>query len=214
MKKEFFVQPSCFDEKESYGFAWQEHVTAIPSPLLLVTSYKENGKANATMQSWTTFTNDGGFYCILGSVPKYGHMYKTVSRTKALVINFPSADIYKKCYATIKNNGDEDDELALSGLTAEPASKVNAPRVKECFLNLECELVWEKEICEGSDSVVMCVHVINTIMDEEHYNSEKLGRYGKTGYLYNIHSPINPDNGKEDPTCIATLGGLVPYEEL
>ena len=55
MKKEFSHVPETIDEKELYGFSWMEHVTAIPSPLLVVTSYKENGKTNATMQSWSTF---------------------------------------------------------------------------------------------------------------------------------------------------------------
>ena len=37
---------------------------------------------------------------------------------------------------------DDEDEITAAGLTAVPASKVNAPLIKECFLNLECELEW------------------------------------------------------------------------
>lgn len=68
MKKEFSTCPTTIDEKELYGFGWQEIVTAIPSPLLLVTSYKDNGKTNAAMQSWTTFVSEKGFYCIFARV--------------------------------------------------------------------------------------------------------------------------------------------------
>ncbi len=214
MKKEFKTAPSCLEGKEMYGFDWKEHVTAIPSPLVVVTSYKENGKTNATMQSWLTFSNSDGFYCIFADVSKYGHLYSSVKNRKSLVINFPSADIYLKCYSTIHNNKYEDDEIEAAGLTAEKSALVDAPKIKECFLNLECEYVWEKELVPDSYRVVMCVKVINVVMDEEYYNEKKKGRYGDTGYLYNIHSPLNPENGERENTYIGTLKKYATYDEL
>lgn len=213
--KRFFVEcPKTIDERELYGFSWMEHVLAIPSPLVVVTGYKANGKPNATLQSWCTFVSENGFFCIFGSVNKRGHMYESVKRSGCLVINFPSADIYAKCLDTIENNGAEDDEIALSGLTAEPTELVAAPRIKECFLNLECEYAWEKEITEGSGYVALCVRVLGVCMDEERYNSQKAGRYGNTGYLYNVHSPRNPESGEEEETFIAALKKVASYEEL
>lgn len=213
MKKEFDRCPGTINEAELYGFSWMENVLAIPSPLVLVTSYKENGKQNATMQSWCTFTSDftddGGFYCIFSSVNKHTHMYSSVRQTKECVINFPSKENFTKCMATIQNNSFEEDEITRAGLTAEPASKVNAPRVKECFLNLECKYMWEKELVPGGDHVVMCVKVVNICMDEEHYNAAKKGRYGETGYLYNIHSPINPDTGEKQETGVGIIRDTV-----
>lgn len=208
MKKEFSTCPAAIDETKLYGFSWENHVAAIPMPLMVVTSYKENGKANAAMQSWSAFVSEEGYYCIFGSVSKKQHMYETVRRTGQLVINFPSADIYEKCLATIRNNGPADDEIALSGLTAERAGKVNAPRIRECFLNLECEYVWEKEITPGNDHVVMCVRIVNICMEEEYYNEQKKGRYGESGYLYNIHSPRNPESGRREKTCVGVIRRL------
>lgn len=205
MKKEFSSCPKTVKEKEMYGFSWMEHVMAIPSPLIVVTSYKSNGKPNATMQSWSTFVGEEGYFCILGSVNKNGHMYSSIKENKDLVINFPSDDIYDKCLDTIKNNNFDNDEITLSGLTVEKSTKVNAPRIKECFLNLECKFLWEKEIVENSNHVVMCVKIVNVCMDEEHYNFNKKGRYGKTGYLYNVHSPLNPETGENDKTYIGII---------
>jgi len=37
----------------------------------------------------------------------------------------------------LENNQFETDEITASGLTVEKAIKVNAPRIKECFLNIE-----------------------------------------------------------------------------
>lgn len=174
-----------------------DFVTAIPSPLFVVTSYKANCKPNACLQSWACF-NGGkdGFYAILSSVNKTGHLYQTVKENGEVVLNFPSADIYPLCMDTIRNNGFDDDEITLSGLTAEPATTVNAPRIKECFLALESRYLWEREITEGSPHVLMCFEVTNICIDEAYLNEEVQGRYGENGFLYNIHYPVNPETFK------------------
>lgn len=136
-------------------------------------------------------------------------MYQTIKEKGESGLNFPSADIYEKCYATIVNNGFEKDEITLSGLTSELATKVNAPRIKECFLNLECRFLWEKEIKEGDNHVVMCLEVINVVAEEDHLDEMIQGRYGDKGYLYNVHNPVNPEKftGKSHD-WIATLHKL------
>ena len=134
MKKEYSSIPQSMSEMETYGFSWMDFVTAIPAPLFVVTSYKSNGKPNACLQSWACF-NGGpkGFYAILSSVSKEKHLYQTVKEKGEVVLNFPSADIYDFCIATIKNNGFDDDEITLSGLTVEPASTVHAPVSRNVF---------------------------------------------------------------------------------
>lgn len=209
MKKEFFSCPETIDESKLYGFSWIESVLAVPTPLVCVTSYKENGLANATMQSWCTFGgNCGGFHIIFSDVNKNSHMYSSIKKTGQLAVNFPSADIYLKCYDTIAKNSYDSDEIAASGLTLEPASRINAPMIKECFLNIECEFEWEHRISENSDSYVFCVKAVGIHMDNERYNEDSLGRYGKTGYLYNIHHPINPDTGKSLETEVGMIQRL------
>ncbi len=169
-------------------------VTAIPSPLFVVTSYKSNGKPNACLQSWACFNGDGeGFYAILSNVNKEGHLYQTVKENGEVVLNFPSGDIYQLCLDTISNNSLNDDEISLSGLTSEPASTVKAPRIKECFLSLESRYLWEREIKEGSSHVLMCFEVTNICIDETYLDEATHGRYGENGYLYNIHYPVNPE---------------------
>lgn len=215
MKKEFASLPDSMKGRNLYGFDWKEFVLAIPSPLVTVTTYKQDGKTNATMQSWLNFTSDeNGFYCIFGGVNKHRHMYRTLKEREACVINFPAADHYMKCYATIWHNHDEDDEITAAGLTAEPATAVDAPRIRECFLNLECEYQWERELSPGSNQAVVCVKVMNVVMDERYFDDHQLGRYGDTGYLYNVHSPTNPVNGEESEICIAGLKLLKTQKEL
>lgn len=195
MKKEYSKKPPSMEKMQTYGFSWMDFVTAIPSPIFLVTSYKSNGNPNACLQSWACFSGDPeGFYAILSSVNKSGHLYQTVREKGEAVLNFPSADIYDLCLKTITNNGFDDDEIAKSGLTAEPASTVNAPRIKECFLCLECRYLWEREIKEGSSNVMVCFEVTNICIDEAHLDENIQGRYGESGFIYNIHYPVNPEN--------------------
>lgn len=192
MKKEYSATPPGMAKfnMEMYGFSWIDFVTAIPSPLLLATNYKENGKPNACFQSWACFR---GKYAILSNVNTGGHFYQAVRESGVTVLNFPTAGIYDKCAATIVNNGYDDDEITQSGLTVEPAASVNAPRIKECFMCLECRLLWEKPIVEGDNSVVMCFEIIHVAVEEENLDESGRGRYGETGFIFNLHHPINPE---------------------
>ncbi len=211
MKKFFDRCPETINENELYGFSWLENLLAIPSPLVCVTCYKQNGLPNATMQSWCTFDGNEGFHVLFSAVNKYTHMYSSVMESRQFVVNFPSKDVFMKCYSTIENNGYDKDEISASGLTAEPALKVDAPMIKECFLNIECELEWSREIVEGGNNCVFCAKAVGVHMDEQRY---KLGRYGETGYLYNIHSPLNPDSGDKLQTQVGIIQELGTYDKL
>lgn len=192
MKYEYFETPENMKGLEAWGFSWLEFVTSIPVPMFLVTTYKSNGQPNACMQSWASFTTaDKGnrFFVLLASVNKGGHLYQTLLEKECAVVNFMSADLYENAMATIKNNQWEVDELAESGLTAEKAKKVDAPMVKECFMNLECKFAWEKEIVPGDDHVMVCLEVVNMHLDETYLDS----RIDEKGIIYNIHHPINPE---------------------
>ena len=209
MKKDFSSKPESFTETwegQMNWFSWHYYLTAIPSPVFLVTSYKSNGTENAALQSWSTFTATGGEYiCLLGSVSKSQHLYQTLKETGCCVLNFPSKDIYEKCLTTIENNDFDKDEITVSGLTAEKAVKVNAPRVKECFLNVECEFLWEHELVPNGQIVTIALKAVHITMDSDHYDEGKLGRYGETGYIYNVHSRQNPDTGDAYPECLGIL---------
>lgn len=209
MKKEFSSRPDTYIDQwpgEFEGFSWGDFLTAIPSTLFVITSYKSNGRENACMQSWSTFVGDSGeFICIIGSVSKGGHLYQTLKETKCCVLNFPSRDIIQKCMDTIQNNGFDDDEITKSNLTAENAISVNAPRIKECFLNIECEYLWEHEHFENSRDVTVALKTKHICMDSDRYKENGMGRYGKSGYMYNINSPRNPETGEVTPDCYGAL---------
>ncbi|MPN21382.1 hypothetical protein SDC9_168761 [bioreactor metagenome] len=120
-------------------------------------------------------------------------------------MNFSSRDISDQCFKTINNNEFETDEITASGLTAEKAASVNAPRIAECFLNIECEYLWEHELFPGSSSVAIALKAVRICMDSDHYDQSKLGRYGKTGYMYWINPLRNPETGAAEPEAFGAL---------
>ena len=181
---------------KNFGFDWKEFVMGIPTPMFLVTTYKSNGQPNATMQSWACFTSanhGGGYYAILSSVNKQGHLCQSLHEKKEAVLNFMSPDLYEACMQTIRNNQFEADEITASGLTVEKASWIEAPMVAECFMNLECRYLWEKEIVPGDDHVMVCLEVIGGHIGKDYLEN----RFSDKGILYYLHYPINPEDVKE-----------------
>jgi len=202
MKKEFSIAdrpPGVSDEYLTAcgNFSWFDFAAGMPSPVFLVTGWKSNGKENACLQSWACFTGGGPDMpvYILGKVHTDGHMYRSLKETGVCVLNFPSRDIYDRCIRTIGRNEWETDEITAAGLTAERASAVDAPRIPECFLNIECEYLWEHELCPGSREVTVALRGVHLCMDEAHYAPDGPGRYGKTGYLFQMDQPMNPETG-------------------
>ncbi len=201
MKYHYREMPESLDGtyaavSKAWGFDWKEFVMGVPAPLFLVTGYKPNGKPNASLQSWAGFTSAGrgsGYYAVLGSVNKGGHLYESLKDTGVAVLNFMSADLYGACMETVKNNQYEADEITASGLTAEEASWVRAPMVAECFMNLECRYLWEKEIVPGDDHVMICLEVLGGHVDRDFLED----RFGEKGILYYVHYPMDPGNVKE-----------------
>ena len=209
MKSEFPARPEKMTE---LWCTWQGFLTAVPSLVFVVTGWKANGKENACLQSWSAFAGGGKdeFVCIMSADSKGGHMYQSLKETGVCVLNFPSYDLYDRCIKTIGNNEFETDEITAAGLTAERAITVNAPRIQECFLNLECEFLWEHDLFEnpgffGNQDVTVALKVVHISMDSDHYDQRKLGRYGKTGYLYQIDSPTHPETGEKTPEMAGTI---------
>lgn len=220
MKKDISIlqRPERFNEQylaACGNMSWYDFVIGMPSPVFVVTGWKSNGKENACLQSWPSFVGSGAdnFVCIMGKVDKGGHMYQSLKETGVCVLNFPSNDIYDRCIKTIGNNQFETDEITASGLTAEKASKINAPRIKECFLNIECEFLWEHALFEGSGEAAVALRAVNICMDSERYDQSKLGRYGKSGFLFQIDQPTHPETGETTPFApgIVEKGNPIPW---
>jgi flavin reductase (DIM6/NTAB) family NADH-FMN oxidoreductase RutF len=125
------------------------------------------------------------------------------------VVNFPDAAIFQNCTKSIEDNADDTDEIAASGLTAEPSVTVSVPRIKECFLNLECRLAWERPLHESSLWHVFAGEVLHVAIDGERARAGEYSRTGPGGFIYNIHSPTDPETGVEDVSMVGEINPVM-----
>ncbi len=203
MKQDFKECPGSIDESKLFGFkSWQEHVAGVVSPLAAVSGYKANGRSNLTMESWCAVHGDR---IVFASVERGSHLYGILRERGEAVVNFPTAGCFNRCMRTIELNGWDEDEIESAGLTAERAVEVDAPRVAECPLSLECRVLWEHEAGPGSSDVTVCLKIVNVAIDQE---------LCKEGLLYNIRSRSDIETGVKTGPEAGVIRSLGSYDRL
>ena len=208
MKYELNSQPECFKETwpgQLKTFSWMDYVTAIPQTVSVITTWKEERIPNACLQAWSTYTGDGSGYHVIFSIMNHYHTYKNILKDKEFVVNFPRIVLFPKCFKTIANNSEEIDEITSSGLTIESSKVVNAPRIKECFLNLECRYEWHKPLHKGSLWSVFAGEVMHVAIEKNSSSS------GPDGFTFYIPPSKNLETGKQKDSEIGKIES-VPIE--
>ncbi len=109
-----------------------------PGPVVLVSSAFK-GERNVMTMGWHTvmeFTPS-----LIGCVIAAGnHSYGLVSGARECVINVPTVELARAVAGIGNCSGAQVDKFARFKLTAEPAERVKAPLIAECYANLECRL--------------------------------------------------------------------------
>lgn len=184
-------------------FSWMEFVAVAPQPLFLITTYKDGDIPNACFHSWGFFTGNTDGYLCLFSISNGGHTYRDIRQNKAWCVNYPSADYKKQCFDTIEIRDDSADEITGAGFTVEPGKKVRAPRIAECFMNIECEYLWEKDLYPGH--VLIAGKAVNLAIDEKAGNMNAKERFDKFPLMYNVHEPLQIDSGESQDSILGVL---------
>ncbi len=69
------------------------------------------------------------------------HSYAIIEETREFAVNIPSVDLAQAVDYCGVVSGAKVDKFAVTGLTPEPAQKIACPLVKECPINIECQVV-------------------------------------------------------------------------
>jgi len=109
-----------------------------PGPVVLVSSAWKKERDIMTM----------GWHMVMEFLPSRigcyiwteNHSFELIRKSKECVINIPTVDIADTVVATGNSSGRSIDKFAKFGLTAQPAEKVKAPLIADCYANLECKL--------------------------------------------------------------------------
>ncbi len=185
-------------------FSHFEYACGIPSVLHAVTTLKENGLPNVNFNFSGSFTGDGdGFFAVL-PLYRHSHTYRSIVRTGEFAVNFLGKQYFDACMATIRLNGDEDDEFAAGEFHAERAATISCPRIAEAFLSLECSLERELDL-SGSGRASLVIGRVNHIAAEERYATGIDGKYSDGGFMFNIHAPKNLITGEGKASAVAVL---------
>ena len=213
MKKEIGItQPEYLieDWPGKYDiFSWLEYIVTGPNPIFVVTTRKANGVPNANLHSWGLLIGDKGNYSSLLALLDSTHTYANILREKEWCVCFPSFSHYRQCSETIWQNGSDNDEIADAGFTVELPKTVQAPRIAECSINLECRLEWHHPLYENSRWHLFAGRVSHLAMDESAMVPDPVERMQSMGLMYNGRSTINPLTGEQyGPNTIAVLSKL------
>lgn len=201
MKYELDTQPTCFNEEwpgQLKIFSWMEYVTAVPQVMSVITTWKEGRIPNACLQAWSIYTGDNGGFHVIFSIMNHYHTTANILRTKEFIVNFPTIDISPQCYKTVTNNAKETDEITTAGLTIEKAKIVDAPRIKECFLHLECKYEWHRPLHEGSLLSLFSGKVVHVGIDKMFAQIGTKKRYGANGFTIYLSPSKDIETGQQE----------------
>lgn len=216
MKKEINItQPEYLveDWPGKYDvFSWLEYIVTVPNPIFIVTTRKENGASNANLQSWGLLIGEKGNYSSLVALLDNTHTYINILREGEWCICFPSFQHYHHCFETIRLNDTDNDEIADAGFTVEVPVTVQAPRIAECPINLECRLEWHHPLYENSHWHLFAGRVKHLAMDESVMVPDPIERLQRMELMYNVRSTVHPITGEQyGPN---TLGLLSRVEDI
>ena len=193
-------------------FSWLEYIVTVPNPIFFVTTRKANGAPNANLNSWGFLIGERDNYSSLIALLDNSHTYQNILREREWCVCFPSFQNYRQCFETIRLNAPDNDEITDAGFTVELPKSVQAPRIAECSINLECRLEWHRALYENSRWHLFVGRVLHLAMDKSVMVPDPVERMRIMELMYNIRSTVHPTTGEQyGPN---TLGLLSRVEDI
>lgn len=185
------VWPGQFTES-----SWLQSLLALPRPLAVITTRKENGAPNACPDDVPLLVGGGTEYSSLIAAAIRGHTYANILREREWCINLISSSMESEWRKTIQYNGTDNDELSDAGFTPEQAETVGAPRIGECLINLECRLGWDRPLYDGSTTHLFCGRVTAVAVHDSIVSHGLEERLRALDLPYGVQDQINPITGQ------------------
>lgn len=186
-------------------FSHFETTAAVPGPLFAITTWKENGKPNVCLHSWSCFHGDKtAFFAVMGNLYQHTHTYANILRERCFCINFLPVSCYDRLTETIFHNEYDSDEFQTGGFALEEARTIHAPVIREAFLTMECTLRDVQDL-SGTGMAAMVIGEVQHMSVEEDYAQSYAKRYGEEGFMMLVPSPQNLVTGEADLSAIGTV---------
>lgn len=138
-----------------------------PAPVILVSAALPGKAPNAITIAWAGVLCSDPPTVGVGIRPNR-HSHQLIRESREFVVNVPSSNIVRQVDRCGVVSGRDSDKFELTGLTPMPASKVKAPLIAECPVNLECRVT--QVVSLGSHDLfvgqVVATHISEEILDE------------------------------------------------
>jgi len=110
-----------------------------PGPVVMITTAGRE-RPNIMTMSWHTMMEfePPTIGCVISN---RNYTFDILEETRECVINIPTVELAEKVVAVGNASGRKVDKFAAFGLTPMAASRVKAPLIDECYVNLECRVI-------------------------------------------------------------------------
>jgi flavin reductase (DIM6/NTAB) family NADH-FMN oxidoreductase RutF len=118
--------------------------TVIPRPIGWISTINEDGIHNLATFSYFNAVGDDPPHVMFSTVHSNNLNKDTLNNvlaTKQFVVNMVTEDLVEQMNLTSQPIAANESEFELAGLTPIASSLVKPPRVKECKITMECEMV-------------------------------------------------------------------------
>ena len=146
---------------------WPGSTQLAPVPVVLVgCGNGETLKNNLITVAWAgTVCSDPAMLSVAIRPERFS--YDLIRKSGEFTVNLPGSDLASAVDKCGVISGRDQDKFALCGLSAKPGTKVAAPIVEECPVNLECKVF--QEITLGSHVLfigkILAVQVDSNLID-------------------------------------------------
>ena len=147
---------SDFDVNNAYRFLY-------PRLTVIVTSGTINEPCGLTIAWSTPLSVDPPLIGVLITKKRFSH--NIIKKAKSFVVNIPHIELKEGTHHIgLVSGRDEPDKLLKAGFTLEKSSRISAPRLKECKVNMECKLV---DIVTTGDHDLFIGEVVELAVDSD-----------------------------------------------
>ena len=162
---------------------WKPGNMVYPVPAAMVTVADKAGNTNIITVAWTgTVCSDPPMAYVSIRPERYSH--HMIEETGEFVINLTTRETaFATDYCGVKSGRDVN-KWEETGLTAEKASKVSAPIIKECPVNIECRVT---EVIRLGSHDMFLAKVEAVDVDEEYMDENGKFRLNGTGLMAYSH---------------------------
>lgn len=146
---------------------WKPGTMVYPAPAAMISVADAEGNTNIITAAWTgNICSDPPMAYV--SIRPERFSYHMVEDTGCFVINLTTKKLARATDYCGVRSGRNEDKWKTAGLTPELADFVKAPLIKECPVNIECQVAGQIEL--GSHTMfigkVLAVHVDEAYMDK------------------------------------------------